>query len=152
MLDAGRVVNTSESRRDKTQFLVKFVIAICGAFSLTFGIWAEFWPRSFAALILFPPYNEHLVHDVGAFQIGIGVTALLALLPIDAPTVFLGGFLAGASFHAANHMVDRHLGGHSADVLGLGLLAVLAALALALHVRRQATLRQPNPSDSRSEQ
>ncbi|HEY6686897.1 MAG TPA: hypothetical protein VI094_11895, partial [Propionibacteriaceae bacterium] len=104
------------------------MIAFCGAFSLTFGIWAEFWPRSFAALILFPPYNEHLVHDVGALQIGIGVTGLLALLPIDAPMVFLGGFLLGASFHAADHVVDRHLGGHSEDVLGLGLLAVLRPL------------------------
>jgi hypothetical protein len=152
MLDAEQAVRTSESSVYKTQALVKFMIAFCGAFSLTFGIWAEFWPRSFAALILFPPYNEHLVHDVGALQIGIGVTALFALLPIDAPTVFLGGFLLGASFHAADHVVDRHLGGHSEDVIGLGLLAVLAALGLALHVRRQATLRQPNRRDGRSQQ
>ena len=27
--------------------------------------------RSFATLIDFPPYNVHLLHDVGAFQIGI---------------------------------------------------------------------------------
>jgi hypothetical protein len=80
MLDAEQAVRTSESSVYKTQALVKFMIAFCGAFSLTFGIWAEFWPRSFAALILFPPYNEHLVHDVGALQIGIGVTASLALL------------------------------------------------------------------------
>jgi hypothetical protein len=83
-------------------------------------------------LILFPPSNKHLIHDVGAFQIGIGVTALLALIRIDAPTVFLGRFLPRASFYAADHVVDRHLGGHSEDVIGLGLLAVLAALGLAL--------------------
>jgi hypothetical protein len=83
-------------------------------------------------LILFPPCNEHLIHDVGAFQTGIGVTALLVLIRIDAPTVFLGRFLVGASFHAADHVVDRHLGGHSEDVIGLGLLAVLVVLGLAL--------------------
>jgi hypothetical protein len=69
---------------------------------------------------------------VPALQIGIGVTALLALLPIDAPTVFLGGFLLGASFHAADHVVDRHLGGHSEDVI--------------------ETLRQANRRDGRSQQ
>ena len=83
-------------------------------------------------MILFPPCNEHLIHDVGAFQIGIGVTALLALIRIDAPTVFLGRSLVGASFYAADHVADGHLGGHSEDVIGLGLLAVLAVLGLAL--------------------
>jgi hypothetical protein len=26
-----------------------------------------------------PPYNEHLIHDAGAFQLGIGVAVLAAL-------------------------------------------------------------------------
>jgi hypothetical protein len=56
-----------------------------------------------AALILFPSYNDHLVHDIGAFQIGIGVTALLALMRIDASTAFLGGFLLGTSLDAHRH-------------------------------------------------
>jgi hypothetical protein len=42
MLDAEQAVRTSESSGYKTQALVKFMIAFCGAFSLTFGIWAEF--------------------------------------------------------------------------------------------------------------
>jgi hypothetical protein len=46
MLYAEQAVHTSESRRYKTQALVKFMIALCGAVPLTFGIWAEFWPRS----------------------------------------------------------------------------------------------------------
>ena len=40
MLDAEQAVRTSESSGYKTQALVKFMIAFCGAFSLTFGIWA----------------------------------------------------------------------------------------------------------------
>jgi hypothetical protein len=46
MLYAEQAVHTSESRRYKTQALVKFMIALFGAVPLTFGIWAEFWPRS----------------------------------------------------------------------------------------------------------
>src|SRR5215217_8437848 len=53
MLDVEQAVRTSESSGYKTQALVKDLIALCGAFSLTFGMWAEFWRRSFAALILF---------------------------------------------------------------------------------------------------
>ena len=40
-------------------------------------------------------HTETQVDDVGALQIGIGVTALVALMPINAPAVFLGGFLLG---------------------------------------------------------
>lgn len=102
---------------------------------VAFGLWAELWPASFGAMILFPPYNEHLVHDVGAFQIGIGASLLLALLRSDAITVALGGFLVAGTIHTLNHVVDRHLGGHALDPWGLGLLVVLAAAALGLHLR-----------------
>jgi hypothetical protein len=46
---------------------------VVGGFMLIFGVWSLLLPRSFDAFIDFPPYNEHLLHDVGAFQIGIGV-------------------------------------------------------------------------------
>jgi hypothetical protein len=37
MLDAEQVVPTSGSSSYRTQALVKFMIAFCGAFTLTFG-------------------------------------------------------------------------------------------------------------------
>jgi hypothetical protein len=46
----------------------------------------------FDAFIDFPPYNEHLLHDVGAFQIGIGVSVLLALMWSDSIGVALVAF------------------------------------------------------------
>src|SRR5215212_9317849 len=46
-------------------------VSIGGLFMLALGIWAFFAPASFADFIAFP-YNRHLLHDVGAFQIGIG--------------------------------------------------------------------------------
>jgi hypothetical protein len=42
----------------------------CGLVMVTFGICAELLPSSFATMIKFPPYKEHLVHDVGAFRSG----------------------------------------------------------------------------------
>jgi hypothetical protein len=62
---------------------VTIAIAIAGSFMLIFGVWSLLFPRSFDALIDFPPYNEHLLHDVGAFQISIGVSLLLSLIWSD---------------------------------------------------------------------
>jgi hypothetical protein len=61
---------------------------------LAFGIWAFFAPVSFADFVAFP-YNRHLLHDVGAFQIGIGATVLLALLWADSIMVVLAGYVVG---------------------------------------------------------
>ena len=57
-------------------------VTIGGLFMLVLGIWAFFAPASFAEFVAFP-YNRHLLHDVGAFQIGIGTTMLLALMWTD---------------------------------------------------------------------
>ena len=60
-----------------------FVVGITGAAGLIFvalGLWALVSPSAFYDRIaLFPPYNRHFLHDVGAFQIGLGMTLLLAL-------------------------------------------------------------------------
>jgi hypothetical protein len=76
---------------------VTAVVIIIGLFTLAFGIWAFFAPASFAEFVAFP-YNRHLLHDVGAFQIGIGATMLLALLWADSIMVVLAGYVVGSSF------------------------------------------------------
>ena len=57
--------------------------ARCRVNTAVFWVWALTWPASFAALIDFPPTNEHLLHDVDAFQLGLGVSLLLALVTAD---------------------------------------------------------------------
>jgi hypothetical protein len=74
------------------QLYVATILGVAGASMLVAGIWAGAAPRSFARFVDFP-YHEHFLHDLGAFQIGIGVTLLVALAWRDAPTVALTGFL-----------------------------------------------------------
>jgi hypothetical protein len=107
------------------------------AFFIVFGIWAFVAPHSFFTQVaVFPPYNKHFLHDVGAFQIGIGVTLVLGLLGWDGLGAATGGAGLGGVFHAAAHIIDHDLGGRSTDPIGLGLLAV--ALLWAAWVRRPA--------------
>jgi PPOX class probable F420-dependent enzyme len=76
------------------------------------------------------------VHDLGAFQLGIGVTLLLALIWRDALALGLAGFLVGNSVHAVNHAADLDLGGHGrGDWISLGVVSVAVAAALVLRLR-----------------
>ncbi len=112
------------------------VLVLAVLFFLASGIWAFAAPHSFYdQLATFPPYNRHLLHDIGAFQIGIGAALLLALRWTDARFVVLAGAAAGASVHLVSHIIDHDLGGKDTDVFGLGALAILLLVAAALRWR-----------------
>ena len=83
------------------------------------------------------PYNQHLIHDAGAFQIGIGAALLLALACPDALLVALTGLTVATALHAISHFTDRHIGGHDRDVPTLGLLTLVGLSAIYAHIRRR---------------
>jgi len=120
---------------------VKFarVVAVAGGlFLVVLGIWALIDPRSFyEQLATFPPYNRHFMHDVGAFQVGLGVTLLIALVWADALGVALAGVGVGAALHAVSHWVDRDLGGRSSDPYTLSILAIAFLVAAGMRHRSQ---------------
>jgi hypothetical protein len=118
------------------QRYVAAILALAGAGMLAAGIWAGMAPRSFARFVAFP-YHEHFLHDLGAFQVGIGATLLLALAWRDAPTVALAGFLVANTLHAVSHAIDLDLGGRASDPYAIGVLSLLAAAALVLRVRQR---------------
>ena len=118
---------------------VTAAVLVCAASMLGLGAWAFLAPESFAGFIDFPPYNEHLSHDAGAFQVGIGVTTLLALWWSDALLVALTGFAVASGLHTISHAIDRHLGGHDSDVPSLGLLTVVALVAISVRIRGRTT-------------
>src|SRR3954462_9318733 len=80
-------------------------VIVGGLFILLLGVWAYFASASFADFVAFP-YNRHLLHDIEAFQIGVGATMLLALLWADGVMVVLAGYVVGTGFHLASHIVD----------------------------------------------
>jgi hypothetical protein len=90
------------------------------------GLWAMVAPeRFYASVALYPPYNRHFIHDIGAFMLGLGATLGFALAIGDALLVALAGNAIGAVAHFVSHAVDRELGGQSTDPLTFGIFAVL---------------------------
>lgn len=147
--DATNVYPTSRGTAPPTGRLaagyVSIAMVIAALEMLVAGVWAWLAPRSFARAVDFP-YHEHFLHDLGVFQIGIGVALLMALVWRDARAVTLAAFLTANTLHALNHFYDRHLGGHISDAYGLGALSLLTGAALVVRirqVRRPATHEPP---------
>ena len=122
------------SRGPSRAFTTAVLVAM-GALTLGAGVWAEVSPRSFAEFVGFEDHR-HFVHDIGAFNIGIGTTLLLAAAWADAAAVVLAGFLVGNTVHTVNHVVDLDIGGHSWDAWTLGAVSVLVLAALVVRMRQ----------------
>lgn len=113
-------------------------IALVGAvFFLVGGAWAFFAPQSFFDVVAtYQPYNEHLFHDLGAFQIGLGAALLLSLVYADALFVALGGVAIGSVLHGIAHFMDKDQGGRSSDPWALSLFGVILAVGAYLQLKR----------------
>ena len=109
------------------------ITLVGGIFFLVTGVWAFAAPRSFFDVVAtYPPFNEHLFHDLGAFQIGLAVALLAALFTGDALLVVLIGAGSGSIVHAIAHFMDSDLGGRASDPWSLALFAGLLVVGAAL--------------------
>jgi PPOX class probable F420-dependent enzyme len=118
---------------DRGRRFVLTVTLLAGLFMTAAGMAALLAPGWFADAAGFPRHT-HFVHDAGAFQLGIGVTLLLAVAWRDGLALALAGFLVANTTHAVNHAVDLDLGGHSGDPWGLAALSLLTAAALVVRL------------------
>lgn len=124
--------------------MARWVAVLAGFFYLVFGMWAFAAPGSFAETVAsFPPYNVHYLHDLGAFQVGLGVALLAAVIWSNALGAVLAGVAATSVLHTVSHVTDHGLGGRASDPYSLGLLAVVVLVGLV-----EAARRTPSPQVS----
>jgi PPOX class probable F420-dependent enzyme len=109
--------------------------ALIGLLTAGIGLWCLIDPGSFAEFVGFPAH-EHFVHDVGAFQVGLGVTLLLALIWSDALATALAGYVVANTVHTVNHIVDLDLGGSALQAWALGAASVALVIAFVLRLRQ----------------
>jgi hypothetical protein len=119
--------------------MVRLGAGVLAALNLWWGVWATAWPRHFFDTFpgfghhwtaAYPPYNQHLVADLGATFITLGGLLVVAAAVTDrtVQTVVLAAVLAFNSLHLSFH-AGHHAGMASFDVIAS--LTSLAAGALA---------------------
>jgi hypothetical protein len=74
------------------------VTLLAGMFMVAAEAWALLGPGSFADAVAYPRHT-HFVHDLGAFQLGIGVALLLAATWRDGLALALAGLLVANTIH-----------------------------------------------------
>ena len=117
--------------------LARLLVAVLGIGVAASGLWALISPHGFyEAVAQYPPYNEHLLHDIGAFNLGLGAALLLATRLRDGLVVALAANTVAAIAHATSHVMDRDLGGRAGDPWTMGSLAVAFVVILYLVGRR----------------
>jgi hypothetical protein len=120
------------------QALLRAGLLVLTVFQALVGIWALVFPGSFyndfPAVALLPPFNEHLIRDVGALSL-----AFAFIFAVSASAMhynMIRPILIGYEFFALPHFIFHtcHLHGfpvEDAIVQTVG-LAIIAALPLAL--------------------
>ena len=133
--------------------IVRVALALTADYALSLGVLAAFAPHTFYDdypfighyVALLPPYNEHLVSDVGGLYLGFGVILVWAAWRPERTLVLAAstGFILAAAIHLAFHI--GHLSGvGSGDAIGelTGLTLVLVPPAVAIWAvarQREAT-------------
>ena len=118
---------------------VSWVLAV--AFFVVTGLWPLVSPDTFFdALVAFPPYNAHLMRDIGVFTLGAAGALLAAVRFRDTLLVALIGASTAAIAHVVSHVVDSDKGGNPTDI---PLLAVFAAILVAGTAVRMREMKSP---------
>ena len=141
----------------KTSWLRAGLLLLASA-SLVVGVWALLVPRSFYDDFPLPgrdwvstlgPCNEHLVRDVGALNLALGVLLATAAILLERRLVQISlvAYLVYAVPHFVFHLTKGHafsLGDNLANMFTLG-IAVL--LPLVLLVGSRGSERTPRAKD-----
>lgn len=107
--------------RPRSRPITRLLLLLLGVlFGLLPGVWAAFLPASFyddfpavrpAWVAVDGPYNEHLIRDVGAMFLALGVIALVAAATGSAGQARLAGlaWLIFSVIHFAYHVTHLHV-------------------------------------------
>ena len=128
-------------------------ISLLAFSALSVGVWALLVPRSFyddfpavgrGWVSAFGPYNEHLVRDVGALNLALGVLLALAAISLDRWLVraALAAYLVYALPHLAFHATELDALSPLDNLINLISLSLAVLLPLGLLVGTRGGRRE----------
>lgn len=124
---------------------IRICLAVLGVSALALGIPASFAPETFyteypfftALVSLMPPYNEHLITDVGGLYLGFGLMFIWAMSKPSRQLIvpLCAGWILVQALHFAFHV--SHLTGFTTteaftQQVGLGLYILLAIFPIVM--------------------
>lgn len=138
---------TPAQRRQKSMnpILHRVCLIILTIFGLSLGVWAYFaplnWYNTFPGmgmrwLLVLGPYNEHLVKDVGAMFLALGVLSAVAVYHLRNRPVVVITAISWSVFNALHliyHLGMLHMYGPrdaALNAVGLSLLLVVSLILL----------------------
>jgi hypothetical protein len=137
----GRRSREREGAEMTVSGMVRVSWVLAAAFFVVTGLWPLVSPETFFdTLVAFPPYNAHLMRDIGVFTLGVAGALLAAVRFKDALLVALIGASTAAIAHVVSHVVDSDKGGKPTDI---PLLAVFAAVLVAGTAIRMKEVKSP---------
>lgn len=125
--------------------MIRICLGALGLSALSIGIPAAFAPETFytdfpfytALVKLLPPYNEHLITDVGGLYLGFAVLFIWALVKPSRQLIVpvCAAWTVAQALHFAFHI--GHLTGFTTtdavgQTIGLGLYILIAVLPIAM--------------------
>ena len=124
---------------------IRFCLGLLALSALAIGLPATFAPETFytdypfftALVSLLPPYNEHLITDIGGLYLGFGVMFAWALVTPTRQLIvpLCAAWIVAQALHFAFHI--SHLTGFTSteaftQQVGLGIYILLAAVPIAM--------------------
>ena len=132
-------------------------LGLVAAAQAEIGIWGELAPHSFYNqypgfghhwLLMLGTYNEHLLRDFAAAELGFAVLLLCAAVAFSRGLVLVAGaaFLAATLPHFAYHLTTTGMMSTADNVGSLGGFAVeIGVVVLAMFAVSRNRQRQPEP-------
>lgn len=153
-------MESSRDQRTSTGWGIRLGLLLLAAFALPIGLWARISPRSFyedfpAAgrhwVSALGPYNEHLMTDVGAAYLALGVLLASAgiLLGQGLTRVALVSWLIFAGPHFTFHLTMLDVFPLVDNLVHLSILGFLALLPVLLLAATFRALRGGEPPGDR---